>query len=327
MIETNHPTRLDEWYSPFTGVDASRLPAGLHEIIRCPQCDGGLEALDFEMRCMECDSRYASSSHQIDLRPKRPRAVNCTFMIENPVAAIDLPVLGIPFAPGADPAEQNFPEPLAYGNGLTPQLVSWFPKIAGGRLLDLGCGTRRTETVTTRTGATYVGLDIMGEAPHVLGRGEILPFVDDSFDFVLSMAVFPHTTYPDLAVREAYRVLRPGCLLIGTAQFIEACFMTSRHHVTAFGVLDWLHGAGFEIVHMEPNDLNWDGGQALIGMQYLAPIVSGRRRRVARAALRGVMAFAGKRNPMNELGWGQRYPEGFTGGFRFVARKPASPGA
>jgi len=99
----------------------------------------------------------------------------------------------------------------------------------GQHILDLGCGTA-TLTVMVKQAypdATVVGLD--GD-PAVLRIGQAkaekagvllalehglagkLPYPDDSFDRVLSSLMFHHLTTQDKhrAMKEAYRVLRPG---------------------------------------------------------------------------------------------------------------------
>jgi SAM-dependent methyltransferase len=49
-----------------------------------------------------------------------------------------------------------------------------------------------------------------GARGRVLGCGQRLPFVEDSFDLVFSEYVFEHLDDPDAALTEIERVLRPG---------------------------------------------------------------------------------------------------------------------
>lgn len=48
---------------------------------------------------------------------------------------------------------------------------------------------------------------------HVFEPGETLPFGDNTFDLIVSWAVFEHVADPDLYARELSRVLKPGGLL------------------------------------------------------------------------------------------------------------------
>ncbi len=102
---------------------------------------------------------------------------------------------------------------------------------AGDRILDVGCGTgyltRVLAPVVTPTGQV-TGLDpspamieyALGRAPgntdYTVGRGQDLPFPDDSFDAVVSSLALHHIPADDRreAVREMFRVLRPGGRLL-----------------------------------------------------------------------------------------------------------------
>lgn len=86
----------------------------------------------------------------------------------------------------------------------------------GGRILDYGCGNRPYEFLFKTKFDEYLGADITGNenADIILGdRGE-LPVEDGSIDCVLSSQVLEHTDNPNAYLREAFRVLRPGGLLI-----------------------------------------------------------------------------------------------------------------
>lgn len=90
-------------------------------------------------------------------------------------------------------------------------------------MLDVGCGTgflidllRKSKT------ADYYGLDLSpemikvaeeklgGEASLTVGSADKLPYEDCSFDVVTCIQSFHHYPYPEKAMREVFRVLRPG---------------------------------------------------------------------------------------------------------------------
>ena len=91
---------------------------------------------------------------------------------------------------------------------------------AGGRLLDLGCGTGQVRRLLADQlpGATVIGLDVdlalLGHAapdgPVVAGRGAALPFRAGSFAGVLARYLLQHLADPLAVLREAARVLTPG---------------------------------------------------------------------------------------------------------------------
>jgi SAM-dependent methyltransferase len=97
----------------------------------------------------------------------------------------------------------------------------------GKRVLDIGC---RDGTLTKLyAGAnTVVGVDIDADAlalarqnhgfetHHLNLNVERLPFADQSFDVVVAGEVLEHLQFPDVAVADIHRVLRPGGLFVGS---------------------------------------------------------------------------------------------------------------
>ena len=91
----------------------------------------------------------------------------------------------------------------------------------GGRILDngTGLGTYLEAIGRANPASVRVGLEIEHERAVaalaradaiVLGVGEQLPFVDNSFDLILSNEVIEHVTDDRAAVAEMARVARPG---------------------------------------------------------------------------------------------------------------------
>lgn len=77
---------------------------------------------------------------------------------------------------------------------------------SGGLTLELGAGVDNCELQNLVKTDAYLysnNLDLIVDAHN-------LPFLDNTFDYVFSLAVFEHLHTPWLAAQEIYRVLKPG---------------------------------------------------------------------------------------------------------------------
>jgi SAM-dependent methyltransferase len=98
------------------------------------------------------------------------------------------------------------------------------PLLGAGPVLELGCGNGKMLRPLRAAGADAVGLDVSFHAlrrlpagtPRVLADAATLPFRDGSFTAVLDVHCTGHlgATGRAQAAREAWRVLRPGGLLV-----------------------------------------------------------------------------------------------------------------
>ena len=86
-------------------------------------------------------------------------------------------------------------------------------------VLDLGCGRGGVVELFWRDVKVAAGLDpdVPSLAEHrthgmpvIRGRGEHLPFADESFDLIVCLWVLEHIERPDEVFSEVRRVLRPG---------------------------------------------------------------------------------------------------------------------
>jgi len=124
----------------------------------------------------------------------------------------------------------------------------------GGRVLDVGCGTRPYEGLIHAS--DYVGLEL--DTPEARARdradayydGRHFPFADGNFDGVLCNQVLEHVFEPDEFLREIGRVLKDGGLLLLTVPFVWDEHEQPRDYgrYSSFGLASLLARHGFEIL-------------------------------------------------------------------------------
>ena len=105
-------------------------------------------------------------------------------------------------------------------------------------VLDAGCGSGRTLQELVRYGEVS-GIELSPDAAEVargrgpydvrIGRLEELPWGDETFDLITCLDVIEHTPDDRVALKELYRVTRPGGHLLVTVPAYQALW--SQHDV------------------------------------------------------------------------------------------------
>lgn len=223
----------------------AREPFWFLAALACPDCRAPLSSSSGELVCGSCPYSAEGRGTPIDLRPRVPRP----FPIELPrvldpaskLAGIDLTRPRLTF---------EGPRALRDSRELFSALLE--VRTGGGGLLDLGCGPRDQAPVAECCGYRYVGVDLFHEAADLRVDAHALPFVDGSFDVVLSYAVLEHLHNPFVALAEVHRVLRPGGHFLGTVSQGEP-FHDSFFHHTPWGLASVASVAGFSIARLWPS--------------------------------------------------------------------------
>lgn len=223
------------------------------DILACPYCGNSLLSTNDGTKCIECHEEYAFSDQgQLDFRLRKRKAYQLKFelgtdlMLEN---GFDFKTLLENTSPQVDFTKIKVPWHLSN------ELMSYFPKAKGNNsiMLDLGCGSTVHKEVCELAGFEYVGLDYDSVDALIIADAHTLPFKDNSFEFILSIAVLEHIRYPFIMMKEAYRVLKPGGKFIGTVAFLEPFHGNSFYHHTHLGTYNILKFAGFDIKHVSPS--------------------------------------------------------------------------
>jgi len=143
-------------------------------------------------------------------------------------------------APGALPADWPLSPRLedvtqaVSAHGYGAEVVAFLDSLAPDSwVLDAGAGLRRWPR------KNIVNMEIYDyPSTDVLAVGQKLPFLDGSFDAILSLAVLEHVDDPFLCARELTRVLKPGGKAMIVIPFLQAEHGYPSHffNATRFGV-------------------------------------------------------------------------------------------
>ncbi len=111
------------------------------------------------------------------------------------------------------------------GNDYDERALEMFERHRDGMLLDCGAGKRQVYF------DNIVNFEIVPyDTTDVRGVGEELPFIDESFDAVISSAVLEHVKDPFLCAKEISRVLKPNGDLMCCVPFLQPVHGYPHHY-------------------------------------------------------------------------------------------------
>ncbi|XOV81727.1 MAG: methyltransferase domain-containing protein [bacterium] len=250
----------------------------LISLLRCPATHGPLEINNGQIKAVNTEDTFPFKENVPDLR-LAPKKISINTPWYEPWEDLEKVKLGYP---PVTVSRDDLPFHL------DEHLASIAGEDGGGRtILEIGCGDRQCEAWFTNRNFRYVGSDIdfRGIGPHVMADAHNLPFKDNTFDLVTSMAVSEHLISPITAAQEIYRVLKPGGTYFGSSAFVY-CFhdKASFHHMSHAGLLYVLRVAGFNVERLWPD---WYYQDAVPEMGFRGAAAA-----PWRISLRGILKFA-----------------------------------
>ncbi|AFY81403.1 class I SAM-dependent methyltransferase [Oscillatoria acuminata] len=127
-----------------------------------------------------------------------------------------------------------------------------------GKLVDIGCGTKPYKDLLSPYVTDHIGVDHENTIHNkseidLIGTAYNIPIENAIFDSAICTAVLEHLEEPELALKECYRVLKPGGLAIYSVPFIWHIHEEPRdfYRFSKYGLKYLFEKVGFEIVEIK----------------------------------------------------------------------------
>jgi len=326
MMGLNHHKDLDHELETAASIYRTcELAPEIMRVLRCPEtglplrrAKGGIEAAD--------GTRYPlGPADQPDLRLRAPKRVPVEIIVGEPISEKLAGEYMSRNSPACSEVDwSRVPRPQR----ITRDQLSYVPRARkpGALALDLGCAGGTLKQVCETAGYIYVGIDHSHPQAPILADAHSLPCADGAFDLVVSVAVLEHLQCPLIALREVYRVLKPGGTFIGTVAFLEPFHQQSYYHHTHLGIIAGLQRAGLVVRRIAP-EKSWNGLVSLACMGLFPRIPAALARAITSPIwlLSRMYWRAGRNFDPTATEYLRRLK--LAGSFFFVAEKPTVLGA
>jgi SAM-dependent methyltransferase len=132
-------------------------------------------------------------------------------------------------------------------------------KYIKGRLIDIGCGEKPYKDMLAHHVDEHVGVDHFDTSHNksnidFFGTAYSIPVEDESFDSAICTAVLEHLEEPGMAIKECYRVLKPGGVAVYSMPFIWHLHEEPRDffRYSRYGLQHLFEKNGFKILEITP---------------------------------------------------------------------------
>lgn len=136
------------------------------------------------------------------------------------------------------------------------ELISKYIK---GRLIDIGCGEKPYKDMLSPHVQEHVGVDLVDTSNNnsnieFIGTAYDIPVADETFDSAVCTAVLEHLEEPALAIKECYRILKPGAVALYSMPFIWHLHAEPRDffRYSKYGLQHLFETNGFKVLEITP---------------------------------------------------------------------------
>ena len=88
-------------------------------------------------------------------------------------------------------------------------------------------------------------------------NGINLPYPDRYFDLIFCHQVLEHARNPDALIIDAFRILKPNGLFVGSVSYLEPYHSFSIFNFTPYGIVRVFEDAGFDFKEIRPGGDAW----------------------------------------------------------------------